>query len=183
MLLTLRKPAAPDPTTDHEGPTTVTNGPRSPWSGSWSARPQARPRVRHEHPSSHRGRYTRRAYGPLRDHPPGGHQTPRTDTQTHTARATIGTCAMRHPDLRTRQIARPRPDCAATLRTTTEHAPRPLRSLIAQPPAGAAQSGSRSDCARAEACGRPDHSRPTAALPDRDRWSGLVAAALVGVGG
>src|SRR5437764_1449172 len=39
MLLTLRKPVDPDPTTDHEPPTMVTMGTRSPWSGSWSARP------------------------------------------------------------------------------------------------------------------------------------------------
>ncbi|GAA3052951.1 hypothetical protein GCM10010448_40280 [Streptomyces glomeratus] len=38
-LLTLRKPAAPDPTTDHETPTTVTKRTQKPWSASWSARP------------------------------------------------------------------------------------------------------------------------------------------------
>ncbi|MFF1606070.1 hypothetical protein ACFVYV_53905 [Streptomyces mirabilis] len=40
-LLTLRQPADPDPTTDHEPPTTVTMGTQSPWSASWSAQTTA----------------------------------------------------------------------------------------------------------------------------------------------
>ncbi|MGW7073049.1 hypothetical protein ACWGII_41225 [Streptomyces sp. NPDC054855] len=40
LLLPLRKTAAPDQTTDHKAPTTVTMGTQTSWSGLWSARPR-----------------------------------------------------------------------------------------------------------------------------------------------
>ncbi len=123
MLLTLRKPAGPDRTTDHETPTMVTMGIRSPWLGSWSARPdgrldrQTRPRVRREHPigtgAGTLGAATDRCATPRR-----AASRPREPMRRQeAARATIGTRAVRRPDLRTRKVAGPRPDCAVAART------------------------------------------------------------------
>ena len=47
-----------------------------------------------------------RGWGPLRGHPSYGRRAPRTGAQTPVARDVIGTCAVRHPDLHTRWIAR-----------------------------------------------------------------------------
>lgn len=143
MLLTSRKPADPDPTTDHEPPTTVTMGTRSPWSGSWSARPQARPRASREPRTGHRVHpaVPRPATaGRPRDARP---TDPHTDAQTQATRSPRGACAVVQPDLRTRRAGTLGPTAQPHRATRLRRILGRLRSPIAHRPYGAAQSGAQ----------------------------------------
>ncbi|MEY9988020.1 hypothetical protein ABIE67_000052 [Streptomyces sp. V4I8] len=167
MCLTLRKPAGPDPTTDQEGPTTVTMGTRSPWSGSWSARPQTRPR----HFAPHGV--------PLRRRGPHGGRGGRRSGARQDDR-----CGSAGPELLLRktgfQHVSAQPDhedpgrgCALTRARRLRTIRAPVRNGCAAPPSTAAQSVVRTDCAAGfgpsfnagRGHGRsPDHRRGRASL-------------------
>lgn len=149
MLLTSRKPADPDPTTDHEPPTTVTMGTRSSWSGSWSAQPQTRPRAsRAEDRTSHPAL---RSPGrqPLGDHVTRGQRTRTAMRRRLAVRSPQGACAVLHPDLRTRRSGILGPTAQPHRATRLRRILGRLRSPIAHRPTGAAQSV-RNRCAPGE---------------------------------
>lgn len=157
MFLTLRKPAGPDLTTDHDPPTTVTMGTRSPWSGSWSARPQARPWVSRELEPAHPGRHKPAADGRSEAFLPHGHRT-RTPVRRRSpprAAASLRSAAPEPAHRRSGNLGRTaQPLSAARLRTILDR----LRSLAVQPPVRRCAIGRPiTHGPQLTARGRPDH--------------------------
>lgn len=194
MLLTLRKPGGPDPTTDHEPPTTVTKGTQT--RGRGCGRPDHEPdhspdhgpgtgprQTNNDRPGSRTGS---RLPDSRRQHP--GRNPPATGERCVALRSPAGAARSRTvlPNAQARRGCRPAL-CAVVRTCRLRRTPDPLRSRL--------RNTCHLRCAaptahprtprhpRGRADHEPDHSSPVRKLPDRDRWSGAMAVGLVGGAG